>query len=153
LRFGNVKPISQIKRDRASSAAEWYRLLVESQANLEEIKKAKLAELNEACGKAITGRFTAEVRGQTYEFSYDYEAQSNFKDAKIAFLEGQTTTVRWTAYLNDQIVRIDLDQEEFNQVYYASLAHKNVHIARFRDQLQPLVEAATTVEEVDAINW
>ncbi|NGQ94997.1 hypothetical protein G3578_07335 [Brevibacillus sp. SYP-B805] len=153
MKFQNVKPITEIRRESANTADEWYRSLIESDADLEELKAAKLAQLNEACGVAITGYFTAEVRGETYEFSYDAEAQDNFQDTRFAFADGAVQTVRWTAHKDGQVVRIDMNANEFNQVYYAGLAHKQAQISRFRDELQPIVEAATTKEEVDAVNW
>ncbi len=153
MRVQNQKAISEILRERAKTADEWYRFVSQRSADLEELKRAKLAQLNEACGEAIFGYFTAEVRGDMYDFSYDVEAQSNFKDAKFAFVDGQLQTVRWTAHKDGQVIRLDMNLDEFNQVYYAGLAHKQGQIRRLRDELQPLIESASTFEEVDAVNW
>lgn len=120
---------------------------------LEDVKKAKLTELNTTCGAVITGRFVANVRGIQYEFSYDEEAQSNFKDVKFAFADAMMTTVTWTAYQNGAVQRITMNAAEFTPVYYASLEHKQNQISRFRDVLQPLVEVATTKEDINTIQW
>jgi|GEM_PF-4646235 len=120
---------------------------------LDELKQNKINQLNVACGEAINGYFQVEVCGGTYQFSYDAEAQSNFKDAKIAFTDGMINSISWTAHKDGKVHRISLNASEFNAVYYAGVQHKQDQISKFRDILQPKVLAATTKEEIDAINW
>jgi hypothetical protein len=121
---------------------------------LSDSKAAKLAELNQICSDTILGRFLSTVDGVDYYFSCDKNAQDNFDKADRAFEKGRITEIRWTAYdLNDNVVRLLLDQTKFEIVYLAHLYHINDNISRFRDVLMPKVEASTTVDQVNRIQW
>lgn len=113
----------------------------------------KMRELGEACNKTILGRFSAELNGKVYEFSCDLEAQSNFEKADRAFEKGRTTLESWTAYENEKVVRVDLDQTSFEIVYLAHLNHIKNNVSKLRDNLMVKVNTAETPEEIEAINW
>jgi YHS domain-containing protein len=121
---------------------------------LRDAKSTKLASLNQICSDTILGRFLSTVDGVEYYFSCDKNAQDNFDKADRAFEKGRITEIRWTAYdLNDTVVRLLLNQTKFEIVYLAHLHHINDNISRFRDDLMPKVEASTTVDQVNRIQW
>lgn len=122
--------------------------------NLDEAKTMKMQELNYRCERTILGRFKATVDAIEYSFSNDTEAQSNFKDGMWALENNKATTVKWTAYdIDGNVVRLDLDLTKLNDVNVARLTHQQTQVAKYRDTLQPQVEAATTIEDVEAITW
>lgn len=121
---------------------------------LDEVKQAKITELNDACNQSILGKFTSTINGMSYYFSYDTEAQSNITKVGRAFDKGLVTTVKWTAYDSDgNTVRIDLDANSFDAMFTNSLIHLNTNISKLRDDLEPKVEEATEVEQVLKITW
>lgn len=122
--------------------------------SLDQVKQAKIAELNQSCNQAIVGRFTSTVNGVSYQFSYDQEAQSNFNGTAAAFSRSYITSVVWTAYdVSGNAVRLTLSATDFDTVAKDALNHVNSNISRFRDTLVPQVNSATTVSAVNAIVW
>jgi hypothetical protein len=140
---------------------ENHSLFVVSQGQLQksvdlELKKAKISkkkELDQACHDTIMGRFPVDLNGTVYEFSCDLEAQSNFMKADRAFEKGRMTTTGWTAYLNGEVVRIQLDEALFDIVYTAHLNHILGNISKYRDTLEPIVDEALRVEDVMSVKW
>lgn len=121
---------------------------------LEKAQRAKMSELANLCNRTILSRFSSKVNGEDYFFSNDMEAQSNFEKCDRAFEKQRFTEVAWTAYdLNGDVVRLILTVETFEPVYISHLTHIQSNISKFRDHLMPLVEQATTVEEVENIIW
>jgi YHS domain-containing protein len=124
---------------------------------LVQAREKKKQELGVACNQAILGKFEAQVDGVSYYFSNDSEAQSNFKDAKLSWVDGDlmpNDIITWTAYdINDNVVRLDLNKAKFDIVYraHAQLARDNV--SKLRDTLEPQVDAATAPEDVNNIVW
>lgn len=121
---------------------------------LNEVKQEKIDELSQQCKISILGRFKSTINGVDYFFSYDTEAQSNFNKAGRAFDKGMITSIGWTAYdVNNNIIRLTLDATTFEIVFADSLMHINTNIYKFRDVLQPQVESATTIDQVNLIVW
>jgi len=123
---------------------------------LKNAKKMKDMELNKACNEAILSGFTYEIDGVVYWFSYDIEAQINWREAYGFFEEGAIDYILWTARLGDsngEYVRVEIDKKVMKKLYPAIVQHKVDSIARYRDVLLPMVDACTTVEEVNAISW
>lgn len=121
---------------------------------LSDARKLKEAELNAMCNKTINGRFPFEIDGTTYRFSNDSEAQDNFDKCARAFDKSLMTEIAWTAYdSNNQVVRIPINATLFEDMYVAHLNHIQGNISKFRDFLMPLVQAATTIEEIEAVTW
>lgn len=124
------------------------------QPTLDQIKQAKIAQLDAACNEAILGSFNSTVNSVQYSFSNDGEAQKNFDKCARAFDKGYISSIPWTAYdASDSVTRITLDAAAFEPLYMDHLSHIQSNIAKYRDILQPQVEAATTKEEIDAIQW
>jgi YHS domain-containing protein len=121
---------------------------------LKGVKKSKIVELNQSCNKTILGKFSHDVNGVTYYFSNDMEAQANFEKCDRAFEKGRMTELAWTCYdVDGNVVRLVLTPETFESLYVAHLEHIQNNIAKFRDFLMPQVEGATTVEEIESIQW
>jgi hypothetical protein len=120
---------------------------------LDRSKKKKTEELSNACQKAILGYFEATVNSVAYLFSFDREAQTNFTGTLALFTEGLITEMEWTAHREGVAERIVLDKVKFLQVIAVAFQHKNMKVAKYRNQLVPLVEQATTLEEVADITW
>ncbi|PFB64440.1 hypothetical protein CN291_17310 [Bacillus cereus] len=117
------------------------------------IKVSKFEELNQACNKDISGYFDAPVGSETYTFSFDTEAQSNFIGSLALFNEGLMTEVEWTAWKGDKAHRVTLTKEQFLNVAFVAYREKDAKISRLRNVLQPRVEACTTIEELQSISW
>lgn len=123
---------------------------------LTEAKEEKDQELNAACKNAILAGFTHEINGQVYWFSYDHEAQGNFRDANFAFADGIITEMPWTVRIGGQdgkYTRIVVDYTTLRQLNLAILRHKSEKIGKYRDFLMPIVESALTVDEVKEVTW
>lgn len=119
---------------------------------LDDIKSLKIKELNDLCKSAILGRFAAIVNDIEYEFSYDAEAQSRFNGIGLLFFANKVSEIEWTAYQNDERVRITLNPSDFNIVSLAALQHQNSNIIKFNQLLQQ-VNNAITKEQVEVIVW
>lgn len=123
---------------------------------LVQAKEDKINELDMMCNQTILGTFQFQYTdGNTYSFWNDLSAQSNFDKLLNAFTQGMLTTpIMWTAYdSNNNVVRLAFDSSEFLNLYKAHLNHIQTNISKFRDTLQPQVEACTTVDDVNAIVW
>ncbi len=123
---------------------------------LKDSKRLKDSELNLACNQSILAGFTHIINGKTYWFSYDMEAQGNFRDAKEILTDGVVKELPWTVRkggVNGEYSRIPITLEIMNELSLVIMQHKTDKISRYRDILMPLVNGATTVEEVEAVKW
>jgi hypothetical protein len=59
----------------------------------------------------------------------------------------------WTVRKNGEYTRIPINKAIMNELTIAILLHKDSNISKYRDFLMPLVNSATTVEEINAIKW
>lgn len=119
-----------------------------------QCKKKKMEELNRKCEEAILGKFSAPYNGNTYYFSCDMEAQSNFEKVDRAFEKGRITEIGWTAYdSNGDVTRLLLTSESFEPIYIRHLEHIQGNISKFRDFITPLVMSATTLTDINDIQW
>ncbi|MEC3533534.1 hypothetical protein P9143_24740, partial [Bacillus thuringiensis] len=92
------------------------------------VKENKFNELNDACNKDILGYFDASVGSETYSFSFDEEAQSNFIGSLALFNEGLMTEVEWTAWKGDKTHRVTLSKEQFLNVAFLAYREKDAKI-------------------------
>lgn len=140
----NIVPLNEEEIQRREEAsAELLRLAKERKGN----------ELGESCEKEIISGFDYERDGVIYHFSYDLEAQGNFRDARDAFRDGLILEIEWTVYVDGEYKRILLNEEDLNNLRLVALEHKDSRIKRYRNELLPLLEGATTVEDIEAIKW
>lgn len=120
---------------------------------LSELKVSKKEELNQICGTQIINGFSAELNGEIYSFSYDVDNQQNFSDTMRLFENNMIDSIGWNAYAGKEKVRIQLNKEEFTQIYLAGVKHKTNCLTRLNDVLYPLVDAAENKETVARIYW
>jgi hypothetical protein len=123
---------------------------------LQDAKQVKDTELNAACQEAILAGFTHVINDKTYWFSYDFEAQGNFRDAKEMLSDEVVSEIPWTVREGGKdgpYTRIPVDLTIIRELSLVIMNHKMEKIAKYRDFLLPIVEDATTVEEVFSVKW
>lgn len=119
-------------------------------------RKLKDEELNQACKEAILAGFKHNINGVNYWFSYDMEAQINFRDAKEVLSDGLVDEIMWTVRkggIDGNYTRIPITLEIMQELTLTIMNHKNEKISKYRDFLMPLVNGATTIEEIQSIKW
>ena len=109
--------------------------------------------LDAACNAAILSGFDHTIDGVTYHFSFDMEAQFNFQGVLPLFDKGIIDSIMWTVKLDGEHVRIPITKKIMDELSLVILRHKDSNVSRFRDFLLPLLDKATKLEEVRAINW
>ena len=125
---------------------------------LEAVKQFKIDQIDNETSLAITSGFDYEVDGITYHFSYDLFDQQNFSDTAnmcqlaLSGTKGLPTSVTWNSYLADgTLVQHIFDAQSFLTLYTAgAMQHKATKMA-IGGQRKAAVQAATTIEEVEAI--
>lgn len=113
---------------------------------------SKIQELNNQCEEAILSRFSVEIDGNTYEFSYDTNAQSRLNGSASLFNSGLLTEIPWTCYLNGERQRVILNKDSFNKIAVAALMHCNSNIVKFNELLEQ-VNNAQTLGDLQKIVW
>jgi len=141
--------------DKQSTAQEKYAATDKSSVLLINLKKLKMAQLDEACNMAIVNGFKHVIGTTEYLFSCSLSAQSNFTGTDLLFKDGFITQAEWSAVdvATNVVERVILNQTDFNTVKLKVFQHINSNISKFRNTLQTQVEAAVTVAEVDAVKW
>lgn len=121
---------------------------------LTTFKEMKKRELDQKCKEFIIQGFNHEINGILYHFSYDAEAQINFNDGSQVLNQGIITELMWTVYNPEgQYERIPINKELMNEITNTIILHKQGMISKYRDELLPQVEVATTLEEIENIVW
>ena len=135
---------------------------------LEQAKTKKIAVIDAQTSSAITAGFEYEIdpgtgTAESLHFSYDSFDQQNFADSAnvaaltISGVEGLPSAVTWNAYRNytadtgGELVRLTLDPTAFLALYTGgALAHKAAKMEA-GGRRKAAVEAATTIDEVEAV--
>lgn len=123
---------------------------------LESVRKNKDDELNQSCKDAILAGFNHEINGEVYWFSYDMEAQGNFRDGREVLKDGLVESLPWTVRaggIDGPYTRIIVNFEIMSELTIAAMMHKTEKISKYRDFLMPIVEGATSVEEIESVKW
>lgn len=120
---------------------------------LSKAKENKEKELNEACNQSILDGFSYAINGEKYRFSFDTEAQFNFQGAERLLSQGVIDEITWTVKQNDEYKRVSINKDDMNQIMLVIFQHKANNISKYRDVLLPMVERATTIEEVNSVTW
>ncbi|MGD6897102.1 hypothetical protein [Bacillus infantis] len=152
------KPLSvQIEelKSRQLTENEKYLLLDLETTPLEQLKEAKIMQLDEFCNKEIIKGFIHTVNETDYLFSCSLSAQANFQGSDTLFKDGLINEAEWTVenVETGRIERIMINKDMFTAIKLQVFQHINSNISKLRNQLQPLVEAAQTNQEVDNITW
>ena len=120
---------------------------------LVDMRELKKQELSQVCHNDIISSFEVNIRGKTYGFSYDMEAQTNMQETYQMFQNNVIDEINWSARSNKEKVRITLNKSEFERVYYEGIKHKQALISKLKDKLEPLVDSTKSKEELDSIHW
>ena len=120
---------------------------------LEEKKEKKKEELSLACHQNIIESFNSKVKGNIYGFSYDIEAQTNMQETYVMFQNNIIDEIVWSARKDGEKIRITLDKNDFEKVYYDGVKHKQLLIQKLKDVLEPLVNSIESEEELELIEW
>lgn len=123
---------------------------------LQIARESKDRELNQTCKNKILAGFNHTINGVNYWFSYDYEAQGNFRDARDDLRDGIVEYMPWTVREggeNGPYVRILIDLNIMKEISGTIYRHKNKNISRYRDTLMPLVDKADTPDKVKEVSW
>lgn len=121
---------------------------------LNKVKKRKNTELNQACHDAIVEGFWHTVNGEPYFFSYDINAQVNFGDAKAVMNQGLVDQVNWTVRdQNGNYTRIPITKADMDAITLTVMQHKEGKLAHYRDNLYPLLDTVTNIDQVADIQW
>jgi hypothetical protein len=121
-----------------------------------DAKSKKDIELNKACNESILAGFSHIINGVVYWFSYDMEAQGNFRDAKEMLSDGVVLEIPWTVRLggvNGEYARIPINLETIKQLSLVIMEHKTKNISKYRDFLMPIVNDAEEIKEVEDVTW
>lgn len=117
--------------------------------NAPDPKAVKLGELNTACNTDILSGFTSNALGADNVYDFDTDDQINLGGMLNAITAGFVTdSVMWKASGYPQAHTID----QFKLVFVHGMQHKNSKIGKYWT-LKGQVLAATTQEEINAINW
>ena len=141
----------------------WYVAGYASKQPLSELRTAALSRIDSATSSAILAGFEYEVEGESLHFSYDSFDQQNFSDTANGALlamqgvESVPTSVKWNGWRNHSaeykgdLVRLVLDVQTFLALYTGgALVHKSVQM-EIGGQRKAAIEAAETVEEINAL--
>ena len=123
------------------------------QNSFDDLKKQKQIELSENCKEHITSGFGLSIKNKNYHFSYGMENQQNFTDTMRLIENNMIDKVGWNAYLQNEKVRLQLDKDEFTQVYLEGVKHRIEALSRLNDVYIPMVEQAINEEQLDLIRW
>lgn len=121
--------------------------------SLEELKENKKKQLSDTCRDEILSGFECEMLGVIYHISYDMEAQANLQEVYQLFQNKVIETIRWSAILEGEKTRLSLSKPEFEKMFYTSVKHKQCLISKLKDSIEPKIDSATSVEEIEAIKW
>jgi hypothetical protein len=127
-----------------------YLELDKTSATLEDVKAAKIAQLNYLCNQTILAGFISAALDQEHTYGFDLEDQANLTgQLTLMQVDQSITEVDWKT--KDAGV-LTHTRDQFIQVCKDGAAFKNQQIAKYWT-LKAQVEAATTWQEVDAITW
>ena len=117
---------------------------------LQQAQNAKIAELSAKCDAAIVGGFPSSALGVAHTYPSDKDAQSYLGDAiKRMELDSTVTNVNFKT-LDAGFLAHTLPQ--LQQVFKDGFDFGQAQITKY-NQLKTQVEAATTVDGVNAIVW
>ncbi|MFD2168512.1 hypothetical protein [Tumebacillus lipolyticus] len=134
--------------NKAKTADQRYRELNLTTTSIDQVKQAKIDQLNEACESEILRGFTSVTTGHFYAFGvYD---QTNFTQQMLLLLAG--TTVGDVTWQTEDAGEVDHSMKQFLAVCAEAEQHKRTKIRRYQ-QLKAQVKSADTWQHVDAITW
>ena len=116
---------------------------------LEQIKAAKIVELNTACTTAILAGFEYTQNDTTYLLGFDEQDQANLTQ-QMAILDVSLEPIVWK--IKGELVFLQFTRDEFKQMGLVAKEHKESKMQRYY-QLCMQVNACTDKAGVDEIVW
>ena len=145
--------------DVSTQTILWDTAVDRTAASLDQVKTAKIEQLNDFCNRAIASGFSSAALGVEHTYPSDQEAQNNLQIVirRLEIGEEQAAAGLEEAVLTYPFQTLDagyLDHslKQLKQVFSDGVDAGTKHVMHFRE-LKAQVEAASTAEEVDAIQW
>lgn len=114
------------------------------------LKDSKIAQLKQKCYETIIAGFTSTASGTQHTYGLDEKDQRNLNgQLSILMLDNTITSVTWKT-LDAGVITLTRDQ--FMQLCKDAEAFKRSNIEKYWN-LVSQVQAATTVDQINAINW
>ena len=117
------------------------------------LRNAKKEQLSNECNQDILNGFDYIIDDKKYHFSYDRESQANFQERWQLFQNNMIESMNITAHKNGEDVRLEVDKDLFSDIYMQSVMIKENKIKKLREDLYPLVDKATSQEDLNNISW
>lgn len=125
----------------ADQLAQWWIPCLQAQ---------KIAQLKKACAQTILAGFTSAASGTAHTYGFDEKDQRNMTEQlSILLLDTTISSITWKT-LDAGIITLTRDQ--FFQLCKDANAFKRSNIERYWN-LVSQVQAATTEDQINAINW
>lgn len=114
---------------------------------IKHLKKAKLAELNEACQSAIYGGFTG---GNGHQYQFEEKDQGNIgQQLTLLLLDDTISSIQWKTKDAGIVVHT---RNEFIALANDANNHKRGNMGKYWT-LEAQVNASTTESEINSIVW
>jgi hypothetical protein len=137
------------RADRANmTATEWYSFLKTTDAPVDELQQAKIAQLNEACEQAILAGFASATMGHTYNYS-SYDQLNLTQQMLVAINDTNLDTIDWKTVDAGLVTH---SRDKFLAVCQEADEHKRSKLATYRE-LKVQVAEASSKEQLDNIAW
>ena len=162
-----VNPIQTPKEGWVALTKEETEAHLNPQPTLEEAKDGKLRQIDAETSAAIVAGFDYEVDGEILHFAYDTNDQQNFADTanmvnfSLKGIPGVPESIPWNGWkierdedgteISRSLVRLDLDANAFLALYMQGAMMHKAGLMERGGQRKAHVEAATTLEELEAI--
>lgn len=139
----------KLARESSLSADQLYKELDLASAPLDLVKERKIAQLDEACQRAIEEGFLSPSTGHFFRFNKE-EDQPNFNQQMSLYLLDETEPeVPWKTENNGDVL---LDRLTFFEVVREARDHKMSNIVKYRT-LKASVHSKLKNSTVDSVNW
>lgn len=120
---------------------------------LEQIREQKIKELEQAYQDATNAGFNYTINAINYLFPSDTQSQMQMQVNKMMLDSGMTRSVNIVALQDGVPVRVAINKIQISELIMACMAQMTAYETKYWDDLLPLVQAATTVDEVKTIIW
>jgi hypothetical protein len=118
--------------------------------NIQDLQTAKNEQLNYLCNTEILNGFSSDALGGIHEYGFSYEDQINL--SSFLTILNEDTTIESTYWKTKDAGVLPHSRDQFKALCKDAQNHKQGKIAQFWT-LKAQVLAATTPEEILAINW
>lgn len=122
--------------------------------SIEEARSQKEQELRSAYQETLAAGFTSSADGTQRVYGFDnspeHTDQQEFEQATLAYSTGNLQfPVEWRTKNGDLV---ELSETQFKQLIADATSFKQSQLANFRNKIAQ-VQAATTIDQVNAVTW